>query len=195
MAQVETALADTLRRLRAVGLLSHLDEEQVQRCYQELVERQAAPAQLLYSLPDVVYGFDSEYWWNPTVTASYIELVSAITTVSRGNCTPQRVTVTPKADESLKDGDYLTLSFEFAGQRYTQQLEFWGDAVDLHIVDALNRALSDTDETGRYYWINTHDQMVVLIFLTVAQLPIVQELLGADLRPWGDIYRLDANLW
>ena len=64
-----------------------------------------------FSLPNAVYGFDSEHWWNPTVADSYVKLVGELSIISHGQFQPTDIIITSPPENSLVDGDKLILSF------------------------------------------------------------------------------------
>ncbi|MCB0077410.1 MAG: hypothetical protein KDD73_08275 [Anaerolineales bacterium] len=184
-----------IKRLNEVGLLSHLTEgEVVERC-QTIQEENLSVDRLVYQLPQLTYWFDTEYLWDPTVSASYEALVSDLANISRGMFAPQQVVVTPEADEGLEYDGELLLTFKLFDHTYQQPLKFLGDWVDLRFIGCINRALAATGVDGRYYWIDTNDQCVVLIFLTPPQLVVAKELIGEPLKPWAAASMGRLEVW
>ena len=182
-------LERTFNALRASNLLVHLNDGEIDAIYREATQKGYSSSLLIYSLPDVVYGFDSEYWWDPTVADSYVRLVEDLSNISRGQFQPAKIAVaTPPEDSLWEDGDELALSFTLKDKQFRHQLEFQGDWVDLSFITKINQALSDTGSDGQYYWLFTDDQMVVVIFLTQEQHPVIKEILGSELRDYQDMF-------
>lgn len=182
--------AQFLATLREIGLVSHLNEREINTALKEARER-GKPTSLFYSLPKSVYGFDAEMIYPGGAGESYTGLVRELSEISRGTFLPTNVytTPSPEAETTLDWGDdwQLTLIFEFEGRVYSHDLERMDDWADPSFISTINRALADASKAERYYWINTEDQTMVVTFLTERQF---QALRAAGLT---EIYKWEAS--
>ncbi len=183
---------DFLQLLRDLNLIGALPVAEVESALDNAQEYDD-PLLLLYSLPRVHYGFDSEYFWNPTVGDSYKRMVREISAISRGMFLPTNLATDPAPQVEHAEMKSLTLSFDFAGRTYSRELIMEGDSVDMRFVDTINAALTDAGSEGRCYWMDSRDQMVIIFFLTRAQYAALKEYGISDLRQWQDIYILPGD--
>lgn len=177
---------------RAAGLLERLSAAEIDEAIAEAEKKDAGPRGFILSLPGLTHWFDTEYWWDPTVEASYEKLVRELHAIARSTFQLDNVSVTAER-EDLDWGDKLLLRFELNGQEFRQQLTFQGEWLDLHFVTGLNDALASTGVDGRYYFIDTQDQTVLAIFLMEAQRDLVRGELGSNLRGFDD--KFDESAW
>lgn len=183
--------------LRGVQLVDHLTEEQIGDLLDEMNERNLPPTSMLHFIPGLVYKFDCEYWWDPTVEASYMNLITDLVNLSQERFRPVDLDVKAPDGDDLDYGDKLLFSFKLEKRKFKHILVFKGDVVDLSFITVINRALNKVKIDGQFYWLVTYDQIVAVIYLTKHQFNILYDLFKPDLREYKDMFdkKVMQDLW
>lgn len=189
---VEKSLDEFIDLLRSINLLSHFSDDQINSSLAAARANNNSKQAFLFNLPNLVYWIDSEYWWNPTVEASYEKVVQDLSSISRNGFLPTEVSVEPPHANELRDGERLAVSFSLNNESMDHKLNYFGDAFDFSLIEFVNTALLLSESEGQFYWYNTHDQSAILIFLTEAQFSVLKEIFSPDLRHISDMK--DPNL-
>jgi hypothetical protein len=186
---MDQELSSTIEIMTEINLLAHLDDDQISAVLEEANTKTFSKGALIYAIPDLTYGFDSEYWWDPSISASYESLISGLSSISRGYFSPDRLEITMDTEDSPEVGDKITFSFNLNQQRFSYQLNFQGDWVDSTFISKINQALTDTQSPVQYYWIDTGDQFVVVVVLNDEQFSFVSDVLGGSLKKFDEIFK------
>jgi len=177
---------DTLKKSQ---LVDHLTENEIADAINEMSQRKIPPNYMLHFLPNLVYKFDSEYWWDPTVKESYSKLIMDLCNISQKRFKPIDLEIKIQNEDSIVDGDKFSFSFKLGQQYFCHELAFWGDAVDLSFISMINQSLKKSKIDGQFYWLNTNDQNVAVIYLSKRQYNKLKRLFKPDLRKFNDIFK------
>lgn len=160
------SLEELLGRFYDLGLLSHLTTSQIINAKTKIQENNQEADMLLYGLPDLVYGFDTEDVWDPS---NYKEVINQLRMISRGAFCPDEVTVIDSDNGDGTTGDEFQLTFKFRGKKFQFRIKYNDDWFDEHLVLKINDTLKKIGVDGLYYSVDTNDQFCVLVFLTHEQ--------------------------
>jgi hypothetical protein len=138
-----------------------------------------------------MHGIDSEYWWDASISPSYESLISDLSSISVGQFSSENLEVTMETEDDPQIGDNISFSFNLNKQRFTYQIKYQGDWVDLSFISKINQALKDTQSLAQYYWIDTGEQFVVVIFLDDKKFSFIPEILGGSLKEFDEISKAE----
>lgn len=157
-------LDERMLELKKIGLLDHFkkEEELDLAKLQTYKYIQTANLGLLFSIPDITAGFDTETsnYENP-----YEEITLELAKISRGNFIPTNIEDDYELDKTS------SFSFYLNNKKYEMQLNNISDWLDTSFVSLINDALTDQNVEGQFYFIQEEalGQWAELIFLNKKQ--------------------------
>ncbi len=138
----------------------------------------------MFGMWGVIYLFDSAFWGIYSIEESYTKLFNELIQITRGSIQPTAVSF--KQLPLNEEQSSVDFSFGFKDQMHQYQLTQMGDIVDLKLVQYLNLSMAAGGINGRYYWIETHDQMIATAFLTDEQYGIIKPRYNEFISPFED---------
>lgn len=163
-----------LDRLRAGGLLDYLDEARFAEVKQEVLQANPVNAfELLRAIPELVYYFDTEMIYEPSL--DYPRLIQKSLILTHGRFVPQNIAAYVAGETDVE------IEFDYAGRHFSGALRLEEDWADMEYVGILNFAIERVhgETLGKFCLLNTGGQDTMVVFLTPPQrsLPEINELL------------------
>ena len=172
-------LDDFFETLKSTNLFYPLTDEEAEIAFEafKFHSSQMTVHHFMFGMTGLVYLFDSAFWGIYSIEAGYKQLFDKVISMTRGLFVPLNVQFQAHTLPQ-EEGNFVAFSFEFNGRLFHNKLTLLGDIVDLRFVVYVNQSLLTCGVDGRFYWIETGDQVVAIIFLTKAQFQIIKQVYG-----------------
>jgi hypothetical protein len=152
----------------SIGLFSHLTETEKNNCISELMSKELNYyADILSSFKNLVFEIDLEYGVDD---GQYRKITNLIADITKGNFAPADIIDTYNY-ERTKLFEY---GFSLNGKKYITQLKQDDDWLDLGFWELIEKAVSEQDTKGKFYYLHPSDGMRQ-IYLTHEQAKLLKE--------------------
>jgi hypothetical protein len=153
-----------IHTFRQAGLLPHLTRAQVDSA---IAQRPVNIEELLLSLPDVVFVFDTEL---ANLEHPYEEILQSFARISHGVFHPTNI-----QDDFDRDHTHGEVTFQLAGQKYMRRFNNDGDWVDADFLTYVFGLAAELKLAGRFYSLPGDGQVAHFIYLTPPQAQVLKE--------------------
>jgi hypothetical protein len=160
-----------LHTFQQAGLLTHLTPAQVDST---VVQRPVKIEELLLSLPDVVFVFDTEL---ANLEHPYEEILQSFARISHGAFHPTNI-----QDHFDLDDTHGEVTYQLAGKKYVRQFDIDGDWVDGDFLAYVLRLAAELKLAGRFYALPGDGQVAHFIYLTPPQALVLKEKYKLELE-------------
>jgi hypothetical protein len=164
-------IKQAIRTFRQAGLLAHLTPAQVDSA---VAQRPMKIAELLLSLPDVVFVFDTEL---ANLEHPYEEILQSFARISHGAFHPKNI-----QDDFDLDHTHGEVTFQLAGQKYRRRFDIDGDWVDPEFLTYMLGLATELNLAGRFYALPGDGQVAHFIYLTPPQARVLKEKYKLELE-------------
>ena len=168
------------------GLFYPLSDSQTRKLYSDFKVQtsQYSVHHFLFGMSGIIYLFDAAFWGIYPIEHAYAKLLNEISMMMRGYFEPTVFSFKPR---NSKNGEpSIELVLELNDRRFVHQLNLLGDMVDLSLIGFINQILTELGENGRFYWVDTHDQIIATTFLTPQQYAIIKPRYNGHISPFEE---------
>lgn len=164
-------ISQALDAFQKAGLLAHLTRAQIDSA---VAQRPAKMEELLLSLPDVVFAFDTEL---SNLEHPYEEILQSFARISHGAFHPKNI-----HDDFDLNHTRGKATFQLAGKEYRRRFNIEGDWVDPDFLTYMVGLAVELNLAGRFYGLPGDGQEAYFIYLTPPQMLMLREKYKVDLE-------------
>ena len=160
-----------IHTFQQAGLLLHLTPAQVDSA---VAQRPMKIEELLLSLPDVVFVFDTEL---ANLEHPYQEILQSFAHISHGVFNPKNI-----EDDFDLDHTHGEVTFQLARKKYMHRFNIEGDWVDPDFLTYVFGLATELKLAGRFYSLPGDGQVAHFIYLTPPQALLLKEKYKLELE-------------
>src|SRR5687767_12242368 len=164
----QTKLFEAIGFYDSIDLLSHLTRQEKDSCIKEAMAKEINYfSHILSSFKNLVFEIDLEYGVND---GQYKKITENIALISKGHFSPSNIIDT----YNYEKGKRFDYGFVLNGVLYKTQLYQEDDWLDPGFWELIEKAVSEQDKNGKFYYLHPADGMRQ-IYLTTRQAEILRQ--------------------